>query len=358
MQTKIVLIINHQDVGGAGKIIKYVANLLADNNYSVTLISLYDELSSPDLSKKVKCVCLRQKIFGVIIWRYNLIAKIRKEIKAIEPVVVCSFVSDVCFLARIATFGLPLKFVSAERGDPFSLSIIWKILIFWTYRNSNYCFFQLEKARDFFGKKVAKKSFVIPNVFKQQDGVTIYTEARKKTIVSAGRFDYQKGYDVLIRAFANIYKKHPDYSLILFGDGTLLDYFRKLVSDLGIEKVVSFPGYVSAVANSIREEGIFVLSSRFEGIPNSMIEAMSIGIPCIATKCTPGGPEFLSKNGKNAALVEVDDIMGLTNAILKVIEDREYANYLSAHGCEIIQELKPERIDQMWINSFLLITES
>lgn len=356
MNTSILFIIDYLDFGGAGKMMKYVANICANHFNDISLLSLYEKERSRSLSSKVKFYSLKEAQTGGLIWRYNLIKKIRGVIKMIQPKVVCTFVSDTCFSVRLATLGVKTTVVSAERGDPFTLPYAWKLLVGWTYRNSDYCLFQLSQARDFFGEKVIKKSFVIPNVFVQEVGLTPYYGKRRKTIVSAGRFVAEKRFEVLIEAFSRVSRVHPEYRLILYGEGQFLEKYKLLAEKLGVSELIDYPGYVKEIARTIREDGIFVLPSKYEGIPNTLIEALSIGIPCISTNCTPGGPYFLTKGGKNGILVPVDDVDAMVEAILEVIEDDKVSRTLSEKGPEIIEELKPSVIDRQWIEAFNYIT--
>lgn len=352
MKTSVLFIIDYLDFGGAGKMMKYVANICANHFDDISLLSLYEKERSGSLSEKVKFYSLEESQTGGALWRINLIKKLRGKIKAIRPDVVCTFVSDTCFSVRLATLGMNLKVVSAERGDPYTNTFPWTILVKWAYVYSNYCFFQLEKARDYYGDRVARKSFVIPNVFIAKPGNTPYRGERKKTIVSAGRFVKEKGYDVLIKAFAKVHEIHPEYTMTIYGEGTLIDQYHKLAKELGVDGLITYPGYVKDVAASVREDGVFVLPSRYEGIPNSLIEALSVGIPCVATDCSPGGPMFLTKGGKNGLIVPIDDIEAMTEAILRIIENPQMTKELEANGPEIVNELKDEVISNMWLNAF------
>ena len=106
------------------------------------------------------------------------------------------------------------------------------------------------------------------------------------------------------------------------------------------------------MAATVRKEGIFVLSSYYEGIPNSLIEAMSVGIPCVATNCTPGGPRFLTKNGERGILIPIKDVNAMTTSLLTMIEDKELANHYGEKGLEVIEDLQESKISRMWENAF------
>lgn len=348
----LLFIINYLDLGGAGKMLKYVANLCADNFDDVSILSLYEKERSKGVSEKITFHTLGDDSKGGLLWRLSFTRKLRRKIREINPSVVCTFVSDACFSTRLATLGMNAKVVSAERGDPYTLGRVWSVLMKWTYGKSDYCFFQLEKACDFFGEKVAKKSFVIPNVFIQDEGITPYYGERRKTIVSAGRFVAEKRYEVLVEAFAKVYKLHPEYSMIIYGEGPFLDKYKQLAESLGISERITYPGYVRGVAKAVREEGIFVLPSLYEGIPNSLIEALSVGIPCVSTNCTPGGPEFLTKGGTTGLLVPVNDVDAMVDAIVRIIENPQLAAELSQKGPSILADLTDENISKQWINAF------
>lgn len=349
----IVFVINALKVGGAAKMIQFVANSCVGHFKEIHFVSLYDTESLGNLDGSIVRHNLGINLDGnKLLRRIVVVKELRKCIKGISPDIVCSFVSDVCYYTRIATLGLDCIVTSAERGDP-NIEPWWaKPIIRWAYNHSEYCFFQLNNARDYFGNSVARKSFVIPNPFVASADIEPFEGEHNKTIVSAGRFTWQKGYDVLIKAFAMVHKIHPDYKLILYGEGPLLDEYKKICIQLGVENAVCFPGYTSNVMESIRKEGIFVLSSRYEGIPNSLIEAMTMRLPVVATDCTPGGASFLTQEGKLGILVPIDDVDKLSQAINHLIEDRELYNDLSNKSSQILFELKPERISTLWIDAF------
>ena len=255
-------------------------------------------------------------------------------------------------MSRLASFGTNSIVVSAERGDPFEYSKVWKTIIGWTYQKSDYCFFQLERARDFFGEAVAKHSFVIPNPYVPAEGATPFTGTRNKTIVSAGRFADQKRFDILIRAFAKVHEKHPDYRLVIYGEGDCRTMYEQLSKKLGVSSFIDYPGYVKNVAASIRQDGVFVLSSDYEGIPNSLIEAMTVGLPCVATDCSPGGPDFLTDSGKRGLLVPIRDVDAMASAINRVIEYPELATKLSLAGIKLIEILDINVINKAWVDAF------
>ena len=348
----IVFVVSQLKVGGAAKMIKYVANLCAQFFNEVSLITYYNDFTPDDIDNRIKRYNLNVSFGGFPVWRLKALSRLRTILKKGNYDIVCSFLPDISTMSKLAAHGLNVKVVSCERGDPYEFSRLWRTIMSWTYSHSDYCVFQLEKARDFFGDDVIQHSFVIPNPYVPMGDITPFIGNRKKTIVSGGRFSLQKRFDVLIEAFAKVKKIHPDYKLVLYGEGDYLNNYKKQVKELGLEECVSFPGYVKNLAAQIREDGIFVLSSDFEGIPNALIEAMSVGIPVVATDCTPGGPAFLTQNGKRGLLVPVRDAEAMFLAILKLIENPLIAREMSEKEIAIVSELDINVINKQWIDFF------
>lgn len=339
--------------GGAGKMMMFVANICASSFKKVHVLLMNDAPRPKVLDERINYItvpCPHSK--NVFVWRSKAIMKVRKALKRIDYDMVCSFTTETSVMVKLSTLFTGKAYISAERGDPYSFSIIWRILSKWCYGNSDFCFFQLDNARNFFSKKIQQKSYVIPNPYLPPSVIEPYNGPRKKTIVSAGRFAWEKGYEVLIKVFAKVYEKHADYKLIIYGDGDYGEVYKKLVKELNLAKCVSFPGFVKDVAKTIREDGIFVLSSRYEGMPNSLIDALSTGIPCVATDCTPGGPMFLTNNGKNGIIIPIDDEVRMYEAINSLIEDVDLYKRLEHDGPTIINTINEANIRAKWTAAF------
>lgn len=288
-----------------------------------------------------------------ILWRLKELQYIRKSIKAYNPDIVCTFGTEPSVMTRLAMIGLNSpKVVCADRADPYSLPKIWQKLVRWAFIKANRCVFQLEPQMLWYGENVISKSCVIPNPYLPVSKAVPFSGERSKTIVSVGRYDEQKRYDLLIEAFKQVRQFHPEYELILYGAGVCESDYRKLIQDLKLEGAVKLAGWCNNPAETIRRAGCFVLSSSFEGIPNSLIEALGVGVPSVTTDCSPGGGAFLSDGGRRALLVPREDVHALSRAICTIIENPSVASELSNNGLEICKILDKKRIASMWINLF------
>lgn len=158
--------------------------------------------------------------------------------------------------------------------------------------------------------------------------------------------DRTENHALLIKAFAGITAKYPAYKLVIYGDGPLRKDLELLASNLGIADKVSFPGYTTEIRKKIERSSLFVLSSDFEGMPNALMEAMALGVPCISTDCKGGGARFLIKNGTNGLLTPIGDVEALQTAMEKILSDQFFADNLSHNAHKLCETHSPEKYTQ------------
>ena len=194
-----------------------------------------------------------------------------------------------------------------------------------------------------FPEKLRKKTVVIPNPV-SADMPEPFSGERKKRVVSVARLQPQKNHKLLIDAFANFVKKFPDYELHIFGVGELEAELRRQSERHEIASKVVFRGFSSNVKEDIWDSAMFVLSSDYEGISNSMIEALAMGVPVIATDCPVGGARSYIKNNVNGILTPVGDKDALAAAMVKVAENPMLSKKLSQNGVKIKEGYSLSRI--------------
>jgi len=249
-----------------------------------------------------------------------------------------------------ATRFLKVKTVISERNSPehFDGKWITKILSRWLMKYGDGFVFQTEEAMMFHSKRVHNKGTVIFNPLFIKDYPERSPEKKEKCVVTAGRLAEQKNHKLLLQAFSTIKPLFPEYRLLIYGDGPLKSALLEYSESLGISDVVDFPGNVEDLHSRIVNASCFVLSSDYEGMPNALIEAMALGIPCISTDCPCGGPKCLIENWKNGVLVPVGDSINLADAMIKVLSDAKLQEELSSNAYEIRRTLDAERIGKQW----------
>ncbi len=211
---------------------------------------------------------------------------------------------------------------------------------------------QTERSRCFFHKRAQRRAVILPNSLNPAFIRPRYEGERRKEIVAVGRLDANKNHAMMIRAFAAIGDKYPDYTLTIYGDGELRDELQALAAKLGISQRVFLPGIIPDVAAKIERAALFLLTSYSEGVSNALIEALALGLPVIATDVPSGGTEELVRDGESGLIIPTGDQGALERAMDRLLGDPAYADRLGREAARIQERLAPERVNRLWENYF------
>lgn len=168
-----------------------------------------------------------------------------------------------------------------------------------------------------------------------------------KCLISAGRYDAQKGYDFLIRAWSSVVAKHPDWQMHIYGSGPLKDFLMKMAEEYGVTSSFILNPPTPEIYDKYLEHSIYVMSSRFEGFGLVLIEAMSCGLPCISFDC-PSGPSEIIRNGEDGLLVENGNIEKLSEAICRLIENEQERKQMGIKARKNSLRFSKDRIMGDW----------
>ncbi len=351
---KILFYLNTIGHGGAERV---MSNLSAhfSQKYECIFVTSMEISNEYVLNSEVKRINLADtEISGFIKKNCYLTRKLRNVIKKEKPDIVISFMAEPNFRALVACAGLKTKNLISVRNDPDKEypSFVYRNLAKILYRFSDGVVFQTEQAKVWFPKSVQKRSRIILN----QVNASFYSqnyEGDHHNIVTLGRLMPQKNHKLLIKAFSDIADQVDD-NLIIYGEGDQRSELQALIDELGLNERISLPGVINNVAEATRDAKVFVLSSDYEGMPNALMEALALGIPCISTDCPCGGPRALINDGENGILIPVGDAAALSDALKKILEDADYASKLSKCAKVRAQEFSPERIFACWEDYMLL----
>lgn len=350
---KILFTISCLSYGGAEKNLVLVANYLSER-HKVIICNFNEHETKQDLNKRIKCfdknIEETKGKFGWIALRKSQYSFLKEVCLNEEPDIIVSFLPIPNALAVLCGKKLHIPVVISERADPFQQLSKLDRIIHAIYNQADGAVFQTNGVRDFYNKKLQEKSVVIPNpVVNNYSKITHDYYNAKKEIVSVGRFEIvQKRQDLLLKASKIVFKKYPEYKVVFWGDGSDEYRLKKLAKELQIEDKVIFAGVTSSVLKKVNQSEIFVLSSDYEGIPNVLIEAMSIGMPCVATDCSPGGAKMLLENGKVGKLVECGNYEELAKKIIYFIENREKEKEYGVYAKKSIERFSYSKIMDQW----------
>lgn len=354
---KIGFLINDLNAGGAERATASLANYFSQHGIDTEIITFKDIDSFYHLDEKVTHLRLGfdeielslslKRIFGAL----KRMLKIRSFIKKRKLDVLIGMSFAMTWYTVVATIFTKTKSVGTERNNPYKYKAT-KINTFlrkFFYKFCNGYIFQTKKASLFFTDKLRKNDTVIPNaIFNENVYNLTPPEEREKLICAVGRLNKQKRFDILIDAFSSINKKIPDYKMIIFGEGELRNDLESRIKELSLQNKIFLPGTNPEAVKIVNHASVFVLSSDLEGMPNVLMEAMAMGVPCVSTRCDMG-PEELIESGENGILVEVGNTQQIADSILKIINNDELADKLSNNARELLKTHSIEAISKKWI---------
>lgn len=348
---KIMFCLGSMTKGGAERVIANLSNDLV-NKYDISIVVTPPDKPMYELDKRITYYTLDSTKLkkGVFARTIHRVIKLRKTIKKYNPDIIVSLLPEPTFRIMIAKIGLHKKAIISVRNDPnveyntMTKKILMKLL----YSRANGFIFQTNDAKKYFSKKIQKKSAVIPNPINDSFICKPYDKKREKIIVSVGRLTKQKNQKLLIDSFYEVHKKYDDYILKIYGSGELKDDLENQIEKLGLKKSAFLMGEVDDIKEEIYKSCLFVLTSDYEGMPNALLEAMALGIPCISTNCPIGGPKSLINNYDNGILVEVNDKNKIVDAMIKIIRDDKFAKKIGDNANKICNELNSTIINDKW----------
>ena len=347
---KILFYINSISHGGAERVLVNLANQFSENGSEVCLVTSLTKQWEYPLSKQVCRISLEGKDYkkaGFLQQNIKWTRRLREIIKEQNPGIVISFMAEPNFRAILATLGLKTKCMISVRNDPNKEypNALFRICAKVLYLFADGVVFQTEDAKKWFSSLIQRKSEIIYNqVDRKFYDYPIRSE--KRDIVTCGRLVEQKNQTLLIEAFAKIADDVED-NLYIYGEGNLRKNLENKINELHLHERIYLPGNISNVEKMLSQAALFVLPSDYEGMPNALMEAMAIGVPCISTNCPCGGPQMLFENNKEA-LVPVGDVDKMAEKMKDFLLDDEKREKIGAKMKEYSLAFTPERIFKKW----------
>ena len=315
--------------GGAERVTSVFCNTLSENGYDIHLILYERGKDEYPCSDKVKVHVLPQRQNNELraIYILQKFLYLRKLIKSISPdciIPMLPYQVEHCFLA---TVGLHYPMVITVRNDPLhdTPNERMRKRRDWIAKHVYGVFVQTESQKKYFPLEVQKKTFIVPNPV-NQEALTYISEEKKEILhfVAAGRLEKQKNYEMMISAFEMAYQNNKGIRLDIYGSGTLYDSLMTLIQEKSLIGIVRLCGRVVDIISIMSKYDAFLMSSNYEGMPNSLMEAMGLGLPCVSTDCCAGSSELIGDN-KRGILVGVDDVKSMTMAIESLCKNPKYA---------------------------------
>lgn len=353
---KVSFVTLHLSIGGAERVISLIANYCAKYNLEVQVITLSTEEVIYPIDNKIKHLHIKRTIkkpFHII----ERIPKIRKAIKDSDIIVSFIWWNNICTI--LASLFLNKKIIISDRNDTeselkkyFNNPLIRKfaeILIKFLYRFATKVVFQTADAQNFYPNAIQKKSVVIPNPIVPYLPER-YTGIRRKEIVAMCRLERQKNIKMMIDAYALLVQDYPEFTFIIYGEGELRWELEEYIENLSLKDKIFLPGFQKAIHERVVDIYMYVSSSDYEGISNSMLEALGMGLPSVVTDCPVGGARMFIKQNENGILVPVGNTQAMYEGMKKIIEDDEFREKISNNAIKIREEISVDIICKKWLD--------
>ena len=355
---KIVFFTMTMDKGGAERVISTLCTNWPQGTDELAIVTVLDGESKYSIPANISHTCLVKRSVYFEKGKIGSFFQICKSYRAVllheKPDIVVSFLPEPCFVSTIMNGKIKTILVGSERSNPYFQyrNKFIKLLVNALYQRMNGFVCQTEGAKLFFNNKIQSKTVIIPNPISQTYFKPNESVNHSYRIVSVGRFTKEKNYPLLVNAFKLVKEKSDESKLYIYGriDNEL--HLDDLISSLGIQNCVFLMGERDNIGEEIKTANVFVLPSKSEGMPNALMEAMALGLPVVATDCPSGGPRQLIQNEGNGLLVENNNAEALANAILRVLNDSEFATRIATNAKAVLIDYSEKKICDKWV-SFL-----
>ena len=357
MEKKILFINSSLTDGGSERVMTLLANNFANKeNYKISMILVRQKQEETyKLDDKINCIRIKYKYQNRLFKAIKRIYKIRKIMKKNNYDAIISFMYDINFITLLAGIGLNKKIIISERGNPkkenkknIMIPILRKSLYLLCYK----IVFQTEQAKEFFPRYISKKGVIIPNPV-SKDLPSRQIDKIQNKIIAVGRLVEQKNFSMLLNSFYEFHKHYPNYELYIYGDGGLRNSLEHQIKKMELKDNVFLPGFVLDVNERMKNAKMYISTSNYEGISNSMIESLAMGVPTICTDCPVGGAKMMIKNNINGILIPVGDEDALLKAMLKIAKDEKFSLYLSNNALKVREEFSIDNILKKWEEIFV-----
>lgn len=354
-QAKVLIVISGLGAGGAERVASTMANYWAGRGRRVGLMTLaslqedHYQLDAAVTRLSLDIIWPSRNSWHGLKSNLRRVRMIRQAILDFDPDLVVSFIERTNVLVIGALLFSEIPVIVSERIDPRYYTVDWvrRIARRVLYPLAESVVVQTNSVA-VWGRRVtsARRVSIIANPLGSLPEAPPY-EDRPRQMLAVGRLTEQKGFDVLICAFAASQLRKDGWTLTILGEGPQRGALENLVERCGLSAQVSLPGVEPAPWRRLQRSRLFVLSSRYEGFPNALLEAMAMGCACISTDC-PSGPGEVINHGDDGILIAVDDVDGLTSALNDLGGDTDMALQLSECALRVRERFAIERIMADW----------
>lgn len=352
---KICFAVDNMGGGGAERVVSVLGNYFAEKlNYEITILMVsWDKCETKyELSSKIKLIPLIKQEKDRLPFRRIRI--LRQELDKIKPDITICFLSHITIYVCLANLFNKRAIICSERSNPKSYPFLKKMLLKVGYRRANYVVFQTNEAKDYYAKIVSEKSSVIFNPINDVFFNKFQSTSKRSGFVFCGRLDGNKNVLSIIEDFFQISDSVND-NLYIYGSGPLEKQIINKISELNMQNRIFLMGFSECIHQEYSKYKVFLMKSIYEGMPNSLMEAMASGLVCISTDCPIGGPRALIKNLVNGYLVKPGCDSEFQKAMLDAIKNDN--DEMITYNIGFCKQFNADNVAQKWDKIIKLLTK-
>lgn len=359
------MIISSLSSGGAERVATTLANHWAEKGWQINVITFSSaEQDFYTLSPKATRISLNLagESSGVLSGLRNNLARLRAlrhNLQSRAPDIALGFMPNTNILCGLACMGTGAVAIGSEHIHPpmAPLGQPWAGLRRWVYpRLAAVSALTNDSAEWIRTQTQARSVPVMPNPipYPIPDGKPAIDPSEVKAklgggkiLLAVGRLTHEKGFDRLLAAFSIVHINHPDWRLIILGEGPLRGKLEQYCQELGLLNAVAMPGAVGNIGAWYNASDAYVMTSHFEGFGNTLAEALTYGLPSVAVDCETGPREIL-RHEMDGLLVPQDDLDALANALDRLMGDSSLRKRFSKHAIAARERFAVERVAKQW----------
>lgn len=355
---KLALVIPALTAGGAERVMTTLAKDWVRRGRQVTVLTLDDGSAPPFFAldqgvshRPLALMVHSRHVLEALLNNIRRLRALRMALRQESPDVVISFLDSTNVLVLLATRWLGLPVIVSERIDlgQHRIKPVWNALRRGCYPWANRIVVLTERALDGFPASLKSRMEVIPNPVRapmNRNAVDPLPPPERR-VIAMGRLVRQKGFDLLIEAFAGLSPRFPEWRLLILGEGPERPALEALRDRLGLRDKVGLPGQVREPEDILTRSDLFVLPSRFEGFPNALCEAMACGLAAVAADC-PTGPREIIREGLDGLLVPPEDADALAAAMARLMADAGERRRMAGQARAITERFGMDIVMALW----------
>jgi len=352
--TGVLFVIGELTGGGAERVLSVMSGQFAELGVasSVGLINSRGTTAAYALNQKVALIDFSRDSARGHMGLPKSLLRLRRYVKSEKPDVIIPFMLHNALLTLGACVGLRRPIVIRPATVPVSrsLSSFARRTALGLLPKAHGAFFQIPAQQAFLQKYLCHEGVILPNPIEPSSLWDLRRSYGNKTIISAGRLNEGKNFMLLIEAFSALAEEFPEWKLVICGEGPSRDGLQTEIERLRLTQRIALPGFSDDISALLHEASVFAMSSRYEGMPNALMEAMCLGCACVTTEFDGGAARMLINDGENGLIVPNDDVKRFTEALRRLMQSEALRETLGQNAAELKTTANARQVAARWIS--------